>query len=488
MTEQISITMSAIQLKTWRTQLQQSVVGSTAPLTTSRMRLQASAMLLLLSVASSASAAVAVPDTPAGQVLSAWLDAFNSGDRARATAYVKKYDAKGNVDRMLAFRRDTGGFDLVRIEHAERLAVDFVIKEKAGPTTLLGHLEVKDADPPEVVYFRRQEIPPGMSAADMAVKVDGAARTRVLDGVARRLTEWYVYPDVAKKMIEALRGHQAKGDYDAITDGYKLARAISDDLHAVSRDGHLVVECVPEPLPREERDPPPLDAEPPPVDERMRDHMLRDNCGFEKVERLEGNIGYLKFNFFGRPAVCGPTATAAMNFLAHVDALIVDLRDNGGGDPRMVAWISSYLFDARTHLNDLYERKRNKTVEFWTHGDAPGPKLGGKVPVYVLTAKRTFSGAEEFTYNLKNLKRATIVGETTGGGAHPTAGLRVDDHFIIGVPFARAVNPITRTDWEGSGVAPDVKVAADQALDVAKKLAADAARKQAPRSGKAVSR
>lgn len=439
------------------------------------------AVLLFVSVAASASAAVVVPPTPAGRVLTALLDAVNSGDRATATAYVKKYQPQLSVDRMLDIRHDTGGFDLVGIEHAERLAIDFVLREKAGPTSWLAHLEVRDGNPPRVVEMRREEIPPGMSASQMSVTVDAATRTRVLDGVAQRIGEWYVYPDVARKMIEALRGHQALGDYDAITDGYKLARAIGEDLRGVSHDDHLRVECTPELVPKEEREPPPLDREPP-VDERMRAELLRDNCGFGKVERLEGNVGYVRLDFFGSPSVCAPTASAAMNFLAHVDALIVDLRHNGGGAPRMVAWIASYLFDARTHLNDLYERKRDKTIEFWTRGDVPGPKPGGKVPLFVLTARRTFSGGEEFTYDLKNLKRATIVGEHTGGGAHPTAGLRVEDHFVVGVPFARAINPITRTDWEGTGVAPDVDVPAAEALDVAKKLAAEAIRKNAPPS------
>jgi C-terminal processing protease CtpA/Prc len=257
------------------------------------------------------------------------------------------------------------------------------------------------------------------------------------------------------------------GEYDASDSGYAFASQLTRHLQAVSHDKHLRVQCVPMVLPKEERDP----LEEPPIDDETRAHLLRDNCGFEKVERLERNIGYVKFNFFGPPAVCGATATAAMRFLAHTDAVIFDLRDNRGGAPEMVAWVSSYLFDERTHLNDLWERKRNRTTEYWTRPDVPGPKLA-KQPVYVLTSKSTFSGAEEFTYNLKNLKRATIVGETTGGGAHPTAVQRVDDHFLIGVPFACAINPISKTSWEGEGVDPDVKAPADQALDVAKELAA----------------
>jgi C-terminal processing protease CtpA/Prc len=173
--------------------------------------------------------------------------------------------------------------------------------------------------------------------------------------------------------------------------------------------------------------------------------MERNNCAFEKVERLAANIGYLKFNGFMDPGVCGGTATAAMNFLGNVDAIIIDLRANGGGDPKMVAYLSTYLFGEVTHLNDLYNRKEDSTTQFWTLRDVPGKRLAGK-PVFVLTSKRTFSGAEEFSYNLKMLKRATIVGETTGGGAHPVSGHRVDDHFMIGVPFARAVNPISKTN------------------------------------------
>jgi C-terminal processing protease CtpA/Prc len=144
--------------------------------------------------------------------------------------------------------------------------------------------------------------------------------------------------------------------------------------------------------------------------------MERDNCGFRKVEILPGNIGYLKFDMFADASFCGPTVVAAMNFLAHVDAIIFDLRENGGGDPKMVALVLSYLFDQPTHVNDLYNRKDDATTQYWTLPFVPGIRLGS-APAFVLIAKRTFSGAEEFTYDLKNLKRATIVGETTGGGA-----------------------------------------------------------------------
>jgi C-terminal processing protease CtpA/Prc len=266
-------------------------------------------------------------------------------------------------------------------------------------------------------------------------------------------------------MEEAIRARHKAGDYDSITNGDAFAEKLTADLQAVSKDKHLRVNFSPGVLPSGPRPGgPDKDA--------MRRQMDRVNCGFEKAERLSPNIGYLKFNMFANTDICGPTASAAMTFLGSVDALIIDLRENGGGDPKMVAYISSYLFDERTHLNDLYNRKEDKTEEFWTDMDVPGKRLGAAKPVFVLTARRTFSGAEEFTYNLKNLKRATIIGETTGGGAHPVSGHRIDDHFMIGVPFARAINPISKTNWEGTGVEPDVKVAAGEALDVARKMAA----------------
>ncbi len=197
-----------------------------------------------------------------------------------------------------------------------------------------------------------------------------------------------------------------------------------------------------------------------------RKQMERANCGFDKLEILPGNIGYVKFDFFADPSVCAPTVIAAMNFLANTDAIIFDLRENGGGDPEMVTYICSYLFDQPTHLNDLWTRKGNTTQQFWTLPYVSGKRLATQ-PAYVLTSHRTFSGGEEFTYDLQQQKRATIVGEVTGGGAHPVAGHRINDHFEIGVPFATAVNPITHTSWEGTGITPDVKAPAASALSTA---------------------
>ena len=161
-----------------------------------------------------------------------------------------------------------------------------------------------------------------------------------------------------------------------------------------------------------------------------------------------------------------------MNFLAYCDAIIVDLRQNGGGDPAQIQLICSYFFPEPAHLNDIYFRAGDRTENFWTLPYVPGPKPVN-ADLYILTSARTFSGAEEFTYNMKNLKRATVIGETTGGGAHPTQPMIVQKDFILRVPYARAINPVSKTNWEGTGVVPDIAVPAAQAFDKAYALAVE---------------
>ncbi len=406
-----------------------------------------------------------IPDTAAGKTLAAWLDAFNSGDAPRMKDFVAQYKYPDG-DELVPFREQTGGFDVLAIDKSEPRSLRFVVKEKASPTQAVGWLRVKDGDPAVIDAFTLLAIPPGMTAADMSIDLAPDTAAKIVDAIGVQLADAYVYPDIATKMTQAIRKHLQDGDYKAITTGPELAEALTKDLVEVSHDHHLRVDWMP-------KTPPADRAEPTDDDKaRMKERLEKMNCGFVKTEKLDGNIGYIKFNMFGPADICGPKATEAFAAIDGVDAVIFDLRENGGGDPHMVAYVASYLFGKRTHLNDIYERKANKTEQYWTKPDVPGKKLTTQ-PVYVLTAARTFSGAEELCYDLQNTKRATIVGEVTGGGAHPTDGKRLDDHFVIGVPFARAINPVTKTDWEGKGIQPDVKVPADQALDKAKQLAAE---------------
>jgi hypothetical protein len=300
--------------------------------------------------------------------------------------------------------------------------------------------------------------PPG---PDMAV--DAATRAEVIEGTLRIVNDSYVYPDLAEKMATAIRDRQRRHEYDAVTSARTLAEMLTAQLLEVSHDKHLSVRYSATVVP-------PLtpNAPPPPEEvERMRGVMAQTNFGFEKVERLAGNIGYLDLRAFLPPDMMGDTAAAAMSFLSHADALIVDLRQNGGGTPDGVALLVSYLLPAQpVRLNDIYSRVSGQTHQYWSLPIVPGKRFTGK-DVYLLTSNRTFSGAEDFTYALKNLKRVTIFGEVTGGGAHPVGPRRINDHFVAMVPFARSISVITNTDWEGVGVEPDVRVPADRALPAA---------------------
>jgi hypothetical protein len=407
-----------------------------------------------------------IPATPAGRVLGAWLEAFNSGDRARIEVYREQYEpaAELTLDTVMSFRGRTGGFELVSIRRSDPLYIEYLVKERASDTRGIGRFVLSSADPPQVATSGLRAIPAGSTV--IGFEIDAATREHVIAGAIAKLNDTYVFPETAKKMEQTLRRRQQRGEYDAVTDGEKLASLLTEHLQEVSKDKHLRVSF------SAARYPDDLAAPRPEQIAENRRMTERANCGFEKLELLAGNVGYVKFNMFADPAVCGPTAVAAMNFLANVDAIIFDLRDNGGGAPSMIALISTYLFERPTHLNDIWTRKTGETQQYWTLPSVPG-KLLAAVPAFVLTSPRTFSGAEEFSYNLKNLKRATIVGETTGGGAHPVSGQRIDDRFVIAVPFARAINPITKTNWEGTGVEPDVKVAAADALTTAQKLAAE---------------
>jgi len=311
---------------------------------------------------------------------------------------------------------------------------------------------------PDIARAQPQQNSPQTDAT-----IDAATKTQVIDELLKELNDRYVFPEVAKQMESNIRQRISNKEYETIASSDEFAKKLTADLQSVSRDKHLRVRFSLKPIPVF------LRQSEPSAEERAQfeNEMKRINFAFEKVERLPGNIGYIKLNNFFAPELGAETVAAAMNFVTNTDALIFDLRENGGGDPAMVALICSYLFgDKPVHLNDLYWREGNKTEEFWTKPNVIGKKYLDK-DVYVLTSNRSFSGAEEFTNNLKVLKRATIIGETTGGGANPGGVFRINDHFGVFIPTGRAINPVTKTNWEGTGVEPDVKVSKETALKTA---------------------
>lgn len=287
--------------------------------------------------------------------------------------------------------------------------------------------------------------------------IDNAAKHAVLQGMMEKLEASYVFPEKAKEIAAGIRERMERGEYEATADVKAFADLVTAHLQELSRDGHLRLQLRQGPTPGAFKSP-----------EEYNQAMALQNYGFHRVERLAGNVGYLDLRGFMAPEVAGDVAVAAMNMLANSSALIVDLRNCPGGSPLMVALLTSYLFEPwPVHLNSFYLRQGDRTQQFWTHNWVPGKRLGKEPPVYVLISKKTFSAAEEFTYNLKHLKRATIVGETTGGGAHPGGPHMLNEELQVFIPSGRAINPITGTNWEGEGVAPDIAVDQTDALKVA---------------------
>ena len=274
----------------------------------------------------------------------------------------------------------------------------------------------------------------------------------------------YVFPDQADQAATAIEARLEAGEYDNL-DEITLTELLTSHLQEITGDKHLRVRLGGGPGPRPEGPRP--EPEKPPDREKMRRIGRMDNFGIRRVERLDGNVGYIDLRRMAMAANAGPAITAAMELVAGTYALIIDMRRNGGGSPDGVVFWCSYLFDERpTHLNDIFHADTGETRQFWALPYVPGTRYTDK-PVYVLTSHRTFSGGEDLCYTLQALGRAQVIGETTGGGAHPTRGFPISAAVHIGIPFARSVNPVTGTNWQGTGVVPDVPADAEQAYDVA---------------------
>lgn len=299
-----------------------------------------------------------------------------------------------------------------------------------------------------------------------APALDAAARKRVIETAISKMTEHYVFPNKVPAIAQALRAGLA-GKYRTISDPKAFADAVNADIEAVANDRHLHIIWSPEPLP-----PPP---EPGKIDpaflKAMTEQMAQMNYGIPKAEVLDGNIGYLKVDAFPPAQDAGATLAAAMAFLKNTDAMIVDLRDNGGGAPGMVAMAVSYFIPPQTLINEFHRRGKSVDDQIWSFPYVPGGRWSTDKPVYVLTSKDTASGGEEFAYDMQQMKRGTLVGGVTWGGANPGGMEPIDDHFAMFIPDGAAVNPISKTNWEGVGVKPDVAVDPKSALETARRLA-----------------
>jgi C-terminal processing protease CtpA/Prc len=301
----------------------------------------------------------------------------------------------------------------------------------------------------------------GPPQKDMLVSAE--QRQQLIESVIANLNRSYVYPDKAAAIEQRLRAALRQGDFAAIDSAEKLAGALTESLQSQTHDKHLEVRYSEQPVPVQASDQDGSAEDK--VAEQLREQRL--NFGFAEVRRLHGNIGYIDLHQFSRPQHAAERIAAAMTLVGDTKALIIDLRKCGGGDPDTVMQFASYLFDRRTHLNDIYWREENRTEERWTQDSVAGQRYGEARKLYLLTSADTFSACEDFAYALKYAGRATLIGETTGGGAHPGNPRRLSEHFMVFVPQGRAINPVTHTDWEAVGVAPQVKTSAKAALDTA---------------------
>ena len=313
--------------------------------------------------------------------------------------------------------------------------------------------------------------------------LDTEMRAEVVERVGELMKNNYIFKETAEKMAEKLSTKLKDGEYDKIDDVFQFSQVLTQDLRSVSKDRHIRVTYSPESVQRMRASRSKSEKERERERKASIERQRQQNFGFQRVEIREGNIGYLDLQYFTGLPQAGETIVAAMNFLANADAVIIDLRQNGGGSPYTIQIMSSYFLEDYTHLNSFERRGDDSLEQFWTLQYVPGKKMYD-TDLYILTSSRTFSAAEEFTYNMKNLKRAIIVGETTGGGAHPGGDRIVNDNFLVWVPTGRAINPISKTNWEGKGIPPHISVPRDQALDKAHSTALENLLKKVDDEGK----
>jgi C-terminal processing protease CtpA/Prc len=290
---------------------------------------------------------------------------------------------------------------------------------------------------------------------------DHLEESRLVESVVKRLTDLYVFPERAAKAVTLLRANLVAGAYN-LPIGSDLCDRISADLFATCADKHL--RLIWHESAQASQDEEHLVA-------ALRERFRLENHGIRRVELLPGNIGKIEITVIPEVSAAGPVITAAMQLVQHTHALILDLRDTLGGASDGVAFLSSFLFaDGEVHLDDIIEGPYGSTRQYWTAGYVPGPRYLDR-PVYVLTSASTFSGGEELAYNLQALGRVTVVGEVTRGGAHPSVVLSLREHIELRLPVARAVNPVTSSNWEAVGVQPDLPTLANDALRVAHRAA-----------------
>ncbi len=286
---------------------------------------------------------------------------------------------------------------------------------------------------------------------------DGAYKKSVLQKIASLIESKYVLAEKAGSYAAEFKKLARAGTYAPLVDAREFADRITADLQAITADKHVSLRKIEASDIGEKA----AGALHHPV--RLHRLRMKENTGFHKLEWINGHIGYLDIRRFYAIEVAREMIAAALKFLEDADAIIIDVRENGGGSG---THLSSYFLPYPTQLTGWYYREQDQTEEYWTTDELQGKPLTD-VPLFLLIGKNTFSAAEIFAYDLQARKRAVLIGEPTKGGAHSIDLFKIDDQFEICISTSRAVNPVTGGNWEGAGVIPDVRVAPEQALDTA---------------------
>lgn len=289
-------------------------------------------------------------------------------------------------------------------------------------------------------------------------------KSEVIKKVADMLTKNYVLPETGKEMADYIEKKLQDGAYNQVSDIREFARMMTSHLQLISRDRHLVAFFDPQRARALLNNPQKDEDEIEELRKKNIEKARESNFGFEKLERLSGNVGYLVLRFFANTEYAGETAEKAMAFLAQCDAVIIDVRRNPGGDASMFTLLTSYFFDSTpVHLDSVYSRITGKTKEFWTLAEVKGKRMPD-TDLYILTDRWTFSAAEAFAYNLKHAGRAHIIGEKTAGGAHMVDLYPVNERLLMYLPIARSIHPVTGSNWQGVGVKPHSEVPGKETL------------------------
>ena len=307
------------------------------------------------------------------------------------------------------------------------------------------------------VCFCRAAVP----AQHLKSLSDKAYKKSILQKIENLIESKYVIAEKAKSYAAEFKKKCKAGAYASVSDAKQFTEKVTADLQAITHDKHVSLRMIVASDISEQAQ----GALHHPI--RLHRLRMKENTGIHKLEWINGHIGYLDLSRFWAIEVARDMIKAAMKFMENADAIIIDVRENGGGSG---THLSSFFLPYPTQLTGWYYREQNYMEEFWTTDEMEGRPLTD-VPLFLLIGKNTFSAAEIFAYDLQARKRAVLIGEPTKGGAHSIDLFKIDECFEINISTSRAVNPVTGTNWEGTGVIPDVAVAPDRALDTAIELA-----------------